>query len=105
MADKPGPGQNPLREALLAEEKGANVNEHNEEGSGPKKIHAKSHGLSSAQAAVLLQQYGRNELEEKKTPKWLIFVSQLYQPMVVFILLTPSTRMPHGLQYTPLPFS
>ena len=44
--------------------------------------HVKSVGLTSAQAESLLKQYGRNELEEKKTPKWLIFASQLYQPMV-----------------------
>ena len=29
--------------------------------------------------------WGRNELEEKRTPKWLIFVQQLYQPMPIMI--------------------
>jgi len=44
-----------------------------------------SEGLSSAQAAELLAKYGRNELPEKITPKWLIFVRLLYQPMPVMI--------------------
>ena len=45
-------------------------------------LFVKSVGLSTAEADVLIKKYGRNELEEKKTPKWLIFASQLYQPMV-----------------------
>jgi len=44
-----------------------------------------SHGLTSPQAAQLLQTYGKNCLPEKITPKWYIFVSQLWQPMPVMI--------------------
>ncbi|KAJ1440789.1 E1-E2 ATPase-domain-containing protein, partial [Ochromonadaceae sp. CCMP2298] len=44
-------------------------------------------GLSSAQAALLLEKYGRNELPEHVTPKWYIFVSQLWQPMPIMIWL------------------
>jgi len=44
-----------------------------------------SEGLTSAQAAELLAQYGRNELPEKVTPKWLIFCSLLWQPMPIMI--------------------
>ena len=39
----------------------------------------KSNGISTVEAEELLKIYGRNELEEKSTPKWLIFVSQFYQ--------------------------
>ena len=31
-----------------------------------------SHGLTSSEAEVLMQQWGRNELVEKSTPTWLI---------------------------------
>jgi len=44
-----------------------------------------SEGLTSAQAEELLATYGRNELPEKVTPKWLIFASLLWQPMPVMI--------------------
>jgi H+-transporting ATPase len=44
-----------------------------------------SEGLTTAQAADLLEKYGRNELPEKVTPKWLIFCSLLWQPMPVMI--------------------
>jgi H+-transporting ATPase len=49
------------------------------------KTFPKSEGLSSEQAADLLEQYGRNELPEKVKPKWLIFCSLLWQPMPVMI--------------------
>jgi len=42
-------------------------------------------GLTSAEAAKLLAQYGPNVLPEKKIPKWYIFVQQLWQPMPCFI--------------------
>lgn len=42
-------------------------------------------GLTSAQAAELLEKYGRNELPEKIVPKWYIFCSLLWQPMPVMI--------------------
>ena len=45
----------------------------------------RSEGLTSSEAALLMAKYGRNELAEKHTPKWLVFLSQLYQPMPVMI--------------------
>ena len=44
-----------------------------------------SHGLTTAQAELLLEQFGRNELPEKTIPKWYIFASQLWQPMPLMI--------------------
>jgi len=41
-------------------------------------------GLSSSEADRLLQIYGLNELPDKKTPKWVIFLQQLVQPMRKF---------------------
>ncbi|ORC92747.1 proton motive P-type ATPase 2 [Trypanosoma theileri] len=40
-----------------------------------------SKGLTTAEAEELLAKYGRNELPEKKTPGWLIFVRNLWGPM------------------------
>lgn len=34
-------------------------------------------GLTSAEAEELLQKYGKNELPEKVTPKWLLFLQQV----------------------------
>eukprot|EP01116_Phalansterium_solitarium_P007555 TRINITY_DN202_c0_g1_i4.p1 TRINITY_DN202_c0_g1~~TRINITY_DN202_c0_g1_i4.p1 ORF type:complete len:804 (+),score=375.80 TRINITY_DN202_c0_g1_i4:102-2513(+) len=47
-----------------------------------------SEGLTSEQHAVLLMQYGRNELAEKSTPKWLMFLQQLYGPMPIMIWIS-----------------
>jgi len=63
---------------------------HAEEGLGGEEGDAKvafirSKGLTSAEAALLMAKYGRNELQEKHTPKWLIFLQQLYQPMPIMI--------------------
>lgn len=44
-----------------------------------------STGLSTAEVNDLLAKYGRNELEEKVTPKWLLFLQQLYGPMPIMI--------------------
>ncbi|KAG2442961.1 hypothetical protein HXX76_003035 [Chlamydomonas incerta] len=44
-----------------------------------------SEGLTTAEAEELLKVHGRNELEEKHTPSWLIFIRQLYQPMPIMI--------------------
>lgn len=49
------------------------------------KTYPMSHGLTTAQAEVLLAKYGKNELPEKITPKWLIFLQLLWQPMPVMI--------------------
>ncbi|WIA12441.1 hypothetical protein OEZ85_012477 [Tetradesmus obliquus] len=40
-----------------------------------------SHGLTTAEADELRVQWGKNELEEKSKPKWLVFVELLYGPM------------------------
>mmetsp|Transcript_39283 Transcript_39283/g.111218 ORF Transcript_39283/g.111218 Transcript_39283/m.111218 type:complete len:1040 (+) Transcript_39283:189-3308(+) len=42
-------------------------------------------GLASSECEKLLQEWGRNELEEKRTPKWLIFCRQLWLPMPIMI--------------------
>lgn len=53
---------------------------------GPEPIEfVKSHGLSTEEATELLRRVGRNEIEEKVTPKWLIFMQQLWQPMPLMI--------------------
>ena len=44
-------------------------------------------GLTSQQAVALLQQYGPNELPEKITPKWLVFLQQFWAPMPIMIWL------------------
>jgi len=44
-----------------------------------------SHGLDSAEAARRLEQYGRNELEEKHKSKFRIYLEQLYGPMPIMI--------------------
>jgi magnesium-transporting ATPase (P-type) len=46
-----------------------------------------SHGLTSQEAQRLLDLYGLNELPDVKTPKWLIFLQQLWQPMPIMIWL------------------
>jgi len=44
-----------------------------------------STGLTSEEAKVLLEKFGRNELPEKKTPGWVIFVKCLWGPMPIAI--------------------
>lgn len=44
-----------------------------------------SHGLTSAEAETLLAKYGKNELPEKITPKWVIFLQLLWAPMPIMI--------------------
>ena len=44
-----------------------------------------SYGLSSAEAEMLLQSHGKNELPEKVIPKWYIFLSLFWEPMPVMI--------------------
>lgn len=51
-----------------------------------------STGLTTAQAEALLKQYGRNELEEKHKPKWLIFLEQLKEPMPIMIWIAAFTE-------------
>ncbi|GFR41407.1 hypothetical protein Agub_g2090 [Astrephomene gubernaculifera] len=52
---------------------------------GPKKEFVRSVGLTSKEAEELLRVHGRNELEEKTTPSWLVFLKQLIQPMPIMI--------------------
>lgn len=40
-----------------------------------------SHGLTSAEAEELLKIHGKNELVEKSTPSWLVFLKCLWGPM------------------------
>ena len=42
-------------------------------------------GLTTNEATIRLEKYGLNQLPEKKTPKWYIFASQLWQPMPLMI--------------------
>lgn len=42
-------------------------------------------GLTSEEAAKLLEIHGRNELPEKADPKWLIFLRQFWAPMPIMI--------------------
>lgn len=44
-----------------------------------------SQGLTSQEAEELITKYGRNELPEVITPKWLIFCRLLWQPMPIMI--------------------
>lgn len=46
-----------------------------------------SEGLTSQQAAALLQQHGRNELEDHVTPAWLLYLQQLWGPMPIMLWL------------------
>lgn len=58
-----------------------------------------SKGLTSAEAARLLAIHGRNELEDKKKPKWLIFIEQLWAPMPIMIWIAAFTEA--GIQNWP----
>ena len=42
-------------------------------------------GLTSDEAALLLDKHGRNELPEQVDPKWLIFLRQFWAPMPIMI--------------------
>jgi H+-transporting ATPase len=64
---------------LIIEDEGDNDND------GLAEDFVYSHGISSAEAAELLEKWGKNSLPEKIVPKWYIFVSQLWQPMPLMI--------------------
>lgn len=49
-------------------------------------------GLTSSEAADLLRIHGRNQLEDKKTPKWKILVGLLIQPMPCMIWVAALTE-------------
>ena len=55
-----------------------------------------SEGLSSGESNDLLEKYGKNELPEKVTPKWLIFCSLLWQPMPVMIWIAAIVEIAIG---------
>jgi len=42
-------------------------------------------GFTSAEAAALLEKYGKNELPEKIIPKWKLFLDQFRAPMPIMI--------------------
>ena len=42
-------------------------------------------GLTSEEAAILLEKHGPNTLPEKNDPKWLIFLRQFWAPMPIMI--------------------
>lgn len=64
----------------------AAVNDHDKkEGDDVLEDFPISKGLSTQEAEELLSKYGRNELPEIVTPKWLVFCRLLYQPMPVMI--------------------
>mmetsp|Transcript_53306 Transcript_53306/g.141249 ORF Transcript_53306/g.141249 Transcript_53306/m.141249 type:complete len:625 (-) Transcript_53306:2102-3976(-) len=44
-----------------------------------------SHGLSTSEAQVLLEKWGRNELVEKITPLWLVILRLLTGPMPIML--------------------
>ncbi|PSC73000.1 p-type h+-atpase isoform C [Micractinium conductrix] len=44
-----------------------------------------SQGLTSAEAEKLLAEWGKNELQEKSTPKWLVYLKHLWGPMPIMI--------------------
>ncbi|KPA78643.1 putative mitochondrial P-type H -ATPase, putative (H1A-1) [Leptomonas pyrrhocoris] len=58
------------------------ISEHEEDATGPAgDLLPPSKGLTSEEAEELLEKYGRNELPEKKTPSWVIYVRGLWGPM------------------------
>ena len=57
-----------------------------EEGLNEKKCHIPvSKGLTTSEAIELLRIHGKNELEDKKTPKWLLLLQQFWAPMPIMI--------------------
>eukprot|EP00245_Coleochaete_scutata_P008875 TRINITY_DN27_c0_g1_i1.p1 TRINITY_DN27_c0_g1~~TRINITY_DN27_c0_g1_i1.p1 ORF type:complete len:978 (-),score=232.32 TRINITY_DN27_c0_g1_i1:433-3366(-) len=52
---------------------------------GDKRDFVPSHGLTQTEAEDLLKVHGLNVLEEKATPKWVIFLKQLWGPMPILI--------------------
>jgi H+-transporting ATPase len=68
------------------EESGMGLDEGEQE-AGPEEppIELNHEGLTTAKAEELLQIHGPNELPEKVTPKWLIFLQQFWAPMPIMI--------------------
>jgi len=80
--DHRGEANEPLLKKEKEEKKPMNEAESEEE---MLRNYPMSHGLTSAEAEVLLAKYGKNELPEKITPKWLVFLRLLWQPMPIMI--------------------
>merc|ERR1719453_1994849 len=79
-----------LKEPLLEKEGGAEDIGFDEDKAKPQDdtpFTFNTVGLTSQEAARLLEVHGPNMLPEKKDPKWLIFVRQLWQPMPRMIWL------------------
>ncbi|CAJ1007459.1 putative Cation transporter/ATPase, N-terminus, partial [Leishmania naiffi] len=58
------------------------VSEHDGNATGPMgDLLPPSKGLTTEEAEELLAKYGRNELPEKRTPSWLIYLRGLWGPM------------------------
>jgi len=70
-----------------------------EEEHGKPKEFTPSKGLTTFEAQQLLQKWGRNELEDKKKSKLLIFLEQLWQPMPIMIWIAAITEA--GIQNWP----
>jgi H+-transporting ATPase len=51
-----------------------------------------SEGITEVEAKELLFKYGRNELEERKTPMWRVFLEQLIAPMPIMIWIAAGTE-------------
>jgi H+-transporting ATPase len=64
----------------------APADDHEEGGDAKKDFEQAPHdGLTTLQAEQLLKQWGKNELPEKVTPKWLIFLRLLTGPMPIML--------------------
>ncbi|EPY34962.1 H+-transporting ATPase [Angomonas deanei] len=72
------PNKPQRRESVLSKA----ISEHNEDATGPQSdLLPPSKGLTTEEAERLLDKYGYNELPEKKTPSWVIYVRGLWGPM------------------------
>ncbi|RNF04529.1 P-ATPase family transporter: proton [Trypanosoma conorhini] len=77
-SDEEHPPQKPKRRQSVLSKA---ISEHKEDDVDEAPLLPPSKGLTTAEAEELLAKYGRNELPEKKTPGWLIFVRNLWGPM------------------------
>ena len=71
----------------------------NHSATAAKKDFVASKGLTSREALDLLAVHGKNELEDKSVPKWLIFLQQLWAPMPIMIWIAAITEA--GIQNWP----
>ncbi|KAG1661528.1 hypothetical protein FOA52_000038 [Chlamydomonas sp. UWO 241] len=78
-------GEEPKVVVLLQKDKEKDIDPGGGEDHEEVKEFVHATGYSSEEAAALLAQWGRNELEEKTIPSWLIYLQMLYQPMPIMI--------------------